>query len=52
MTKICCDKLKEFNKKKKVAKKWLPVEINLPIQDSANYPVIFKNCLHILKCTK
>ena len=37
---------------KKWLKKWLPVEINFTIEDSAKYPVIFKHCPHISKCLK
>ena len=47
-----CDKIKKFIVPQKVAKKWLPVEIDFPIQDSVNYPVIFNNCVDISICKK
>ena len=42
----------QFINQQKVAKYWLPIEINFTIQDSAEYPVIFKHCSHISKCSK
>ena len=34
----------QFIDQQKVAKYWLPLEINFSIQDCAEYPVIFKHC--------
>ena len=42
----------QFIDQQKLAKYWLPVEINFYIQDSAEYPLIFKHCPHISKCLK
>ena len=42
----------QFIDQQKVAKQWLPVEISSSVQDSAKYPVIFKQCPHISKCPK
>ena len=42
----------QFIDQQKVAKYWLPLEINFSIQDCAEYPVIFKHCPHIPKCPK
>ena len=42
----------QFIDQQKVAKYWLPVKINFSVQDSAKYPVIFKDSSHISKCRK
>ena len=42
----------QFIDQQKLAKYWLPVETNFYIQDSAEYPLIFKHCPHISKCLK
>ena len=52
MSEICFLQFQDIQVIQFILKKWLPVEIIFSVQDSAEYPVIFKHCPHISKCLK